>query len=122
MCHQSVGLIARHLESLGYPTTSLSSSWFITASANPPRAAFLDYPLGHTAGRPNDLQEQIQVTTAALGLIETATRPGQITPLPQVWPTEWKTKARELSDKRTERHDTPQYERPTDEIATTQSL
>jgi hypothetical protein len=114
VCHQSVGLIARHLESLGYPTTSLSSSWFITASANPPRAAFLDYPLG----RPH----LGQVTTAALGLIETATRPGQITPLPQVWPTEWKTKARELSDKRTERHDTPQYERPTDEIATTQSL
>ena len=121
MCHQSVGLIARHLEFLGYPTTSLSSSWVITASANPPRAAFLDYPLGHTAGRPNELQDQIQITTAALGLIDTAAGPGQITPLPHVWPTEWKTKARKLSDKRTERHDTPQYERPADELAAAES-
>jgi len=92
----------------------MTSSWVITASANPPRAAYLDYPLGHTAGRPNELEEQIEIATAALGLIESATEPGQIMPLPHRWPTEWKTKARELSDKRTERHDTPQYERPTD--------
>ncbi len=89
----------------------------ITASANPPRAAFLDYPLGHTAGQPNELAEQIDIVTSALQLVETATEPGTITPLPHVWPTEWKTKARELSDKRTERHDTPQYERPGDEAA-----
>jgi len=92
----------------------MTSSWVITASANPPRAAYLDYPLGHTAGRPNELEEQIEIATATLGLIESATEPGQIMPLPHRWPTEWKTKARELSDKRTERHDTPQYERPTD--------
>jgi len=38
-------------------------------------------------------------------------------PLPHRWPTEWKAQARELSDKRTERYDTPQYERPEDEAA-----
>lgn len=89
----------------------------ITASANPPRAAFLDYPLGHTAGRPNELAEQIEISTAALQLIETATDPGRIVPLPHQWPDEWKAKARELSDKRSERYDTPQYERPADEQA-----
>ena len=95
----------------------MTSSWVITASANPPRASFLDYPLGHTAGRPNDLAEQIEVASAALRLIETATEPGQIVPLAHQWPTPWKAKARELSDKRTERFDTPQYERPSDELA-----
>lgn len=117
MCHQSVGLIARHLESLGFATTSLTSSWTITASANPPRAAFLDYPLGHTAGRPHQLDEQIEIVTSALQLIANATEPGQISALPHAWPSEWKPKARELSDKRTERYDTPQYERPGDELA-----
>ena len=95
----------------------MTSSWAITASANPPRAAFLDYPLGHTAGRPNDLDEQIDIATRALGLIETASAPGLIEPLPHQWPSAWKAKARELSDKRTERFDTPQYERPGDEAA-----
>ena len=95
----------------------MTSSWVITAHANPPRASFLDYPLGHTAGRPNELDEQVEITTAALSLIESATEPGRIVPLPHRWPTEWKSKARELSDKRTERFDTPQYQRPDDELA-----
>ena len=122
MCHQSVGLIARHLESLGHRTTSLSSSWTITASVNPPRAAFLDYPLGHTAGRPDELDEQVEIVRAALDLVESASEPGQILPLPHVWPGQWKAKARELSDKRTPRYDTPQYERPADEAAAQRQL
>jgi len=97
----------------------MTSSWVITASANPPRAAYLDYPLGHTAGQPNELSEQVEIATAALELIASATEPGQIVALPHRWPTEWKTKARVLSDKRTERFDTPQYERADDEAAVT---
>lgn len=112
-----MGLIARHLEGLGYPTTSLSSAWSITASANPPRAAFLNYPLGHTAGRPNELDEQTAVVRAALELLETADAPGQLVPLNLTWPEPWRAKARALSDNRTERHDTPQYQLPADEAA-----
>ena len=99
----------------------MTSSWVITASANPPRAAYLDYPLGHTAGRPNELGEQIEIATAALGLIESATEPGVIVPLPHRWPAEWKSVARLLSDKRSERFDTPQFERPDDQAAVTAS-
>ena len=117
MCHQSVGLIARHLESLGWPTTSLTSAWSITASANPPRAAYLDYPLGHTAGRPHELDEQTEIVRSALALLHSATSPGHIEPLPHRWPEPWKDKARELSDKRTPRHDSPQYQFPDDEAA-----
>lgn len=95
----------------------MTSSWVITASANPPRACFLNYPLGNTAGRPHELQEQIDIATAALRIVETATEPGQIVPLDLEWPNEWRTKARALSDNRTERHDSPQYERTGDEAA-----
>lgn len=114
-----MGLIARHLEGLGYPTTSLSSAWSITASANPPRAAFLNYPLGHTSGRPNELGEQTSIVRAALDLLHTADEPGVIVPLDYQWPEPWRARARTLSDNRTERHDTPQYQRPEDELAVT---
>ena len=116
-----MGLIARHLESLGWPTTSLSSSWSITASANPPRAAFVNYPLGHTAGRPHELEEQKSIVRAALCLLRDAAGPGEIRPLPYEWPTEWRTKARALSDKRTPRFDTPQYQFRADEVAAHES-
>ena len=95
----------------------MSSSWVITASVNPPRASFLDYPLGHTAGRPNEPGEQREIVRAALELFDSATEPGQIVALPHRWPTEWKAKARELSDKRSERFDSPQFERPADATA-----
>jgi len=82
----------------------MSSSWVVTASVNTPRASFLNYPLGHTAGRPNELAEQIEVATAALELIESATASGRIVALPHEWPTEWRQQA-------------PQYERADDEAA-----
>ena len=116
-----MGLIARHLEGLGYPTTSLSSAWSITASANPPRAAFLNYPLGHTAGRPNDLDGQTTIVRSALELLHSADTPGVVVPLEHRWPEEWRAKARTLSDNRTERHDTPQYQLPADELAAADS-
>jgi D-proline reductase (dithiol) PrdB len=119
VCHQSVGLIARHLEARGIATVTLSSAWSITASANPPRTAFLNYPLGHTAGRAHNLVEQTSVVSAALRLVATATEPGEIVPLPVVWPSPWKQKSRGLGDKRSVRHNTPQWQTPDDELAAT---
>ncbi len=117
MCHQSVGLIARHLEEQGIPTLCLSSAWSITAAVNPPRAAFLDFPLGHTAGRPNDLVEQIAIMRAALQTFATAPR-GSITRLPFRWSDtdQWKADlmSAESGDDRIERIDTPQYQSPDD--------
>ena len=115
MCHQSVGLIARALEAAGVPTLSMSSAWSITAAVNPPRAAFLDYPLGHTAGRPNQPEEHIQIMRAALDVFARAPR-GSITRLPFDWATtdQWKA---ELSneDDRLERTEIPQYQSAEDE-------
>lgn len=117
MCHQSVGLIARALEAAGVTTTSISSAWSITQSANPPRAVFTDFPLGNTAGPPNEPDVQIAIARSALELAYTASAPGTIVPLDHQWSTEWKDEARELVDHRTERFDTPQYERTSDMAA-----
>ena len=120
MCHQSVGLISRHLEAQGIPTLSMTSAWSITASVNPPRAAFLDFPLGHTAGRPDEAHEQIEIMRAALGVFEEAPR-GSITRLPFEWHANDNWKAEVMAgtthggsdvqgDDRVERFDTPQYQ------------
>lgn len=117
MCHQSIGLIARALEASGVTTTSISSAWSITESANPPRAVFTDFPLGNTAGPPNQPDVQMAIARSALELAHSAIAPGTIVPLDHEWAAEWKTEARALIDHRTPRNDTPQYERLSDMAA-----
>jgi len=98
----------------------MTSAWSITAAANPPRAAFLDFPLGHTAGRPDDEREQISIMRAALKVFADAPR-GSISRLPFEWDVDdrWKAAVMDGSssggDDRTERLDTPQYQSMDDE-------
>lgn len=117
MCHQSVGLIARALEASGITTTSITSAWSITASANPPRAVFTDFPLGNTSGPPHDRSTQRSIVTSALALAHSATQAGVIEALDHVWSEPWKDEARELVDHRTPRNDTPQYQEEADRAA-----
>lgn len=95
----------------------MTSAWSITASANPPRAAFTDFPLGHTAGRPDQPDEQVALIRDALTLFESIDAPGTIVPLDYQWDGEWKDEARDLIDHRTPRHDTPQYQSEFDRLA-----
>lgn len=80
-----MGLIARQLEAAGIPTLSMSSARTITAAVNPPRAAFLDYPLGHTTGKANEPEERRAILHDALSIFETATSPGTIVDLDYRW-------------------------------------
>lgn len=81
-----MGLIARVFEREGLPTVSLTSARDITERVRPPRAAFLDFPLGNQAGRPRDPAGQRQILRDVLRLAETAAEPGAIADLPYVWP------------------------------------
>ncbi len=92
----------------------MTSALSITQSANPARAAFLDFPLGHTAGRPNEPTEQVEIMRQALGLFESITESGTIVSLPFIWPGNWKPEARLPIDHRTPRYDTPQYQTDAD--------
>jgi hypothetical protein len=65
VCHQSVGLIARVVEAAGIP--------------------FLNYPLGHQTGKPDDREGQRAIVRDGLSAFETITRPGTIVELPYVW-------------------------------------
>lgn len=90
----------------------MTSAWDITRAVNPPRAAFLDFPLGHTTGKPHEPDLQRKILVEALSSFETMTEPGSIRELPFRWSEdeEWKEKAFAEGDDRTPRHDTPQYQ------------
>ena len=50
-----------------------------------PRAVYLDYPLGQTAGRAGDLAEQNAVLEAACEAFEELSSPGRVIDLPMRW-------------------------------------
>ncbi len=91
----------------------MTSALDITQAVNPPRAAFVDYPLGHTAGKPHDPDLQLEILRYALDTFSTLAEPGSIKHLPFKWEpddTEWKRQAMLPVDSRLPRHDTPQYQ------------
>lgn len=118
MCHQSVGLIARHVEAAGIPTLCMGSALDILKAANPPRAAFLDFPLGHTTGKPHEPELQRAILLEALDAFHSMKEPGLIKTLPFRWSDadEWKKTAMTEGDARTPRHDTPQYQTEEDRV------
>ena len=93
MCHQTVSLVARHLESNGIPTVILGAARDIVVHCGAPRFAFLDFPLGNPCGRPHDREMQAAIAAAAVDLFETATEPGTIVELPFGWSEDetWRT-------------------------------
>jgi D-proline reductase (dithiol) PrdB len=78
-------LIARAVEEAGIPTTSLSSAYDLTVLVKPPRTFFVNYPLGHTAGKPFDRENQMAILRNALGRAGEITEPGTIVELPFIW-------------------------------------
>jgi hypothetical protein len=117
VCHQSVGLIARHAEGNGISTVCLSSALDITQSVNPPRAAFLDFPLGHTSGKANEPELQFSIARDALTALEEMKTPGSIKILPYRWNEEESWRNQELfSDSRLPRTLEPQFQYEEDRI------
>ena len=96
--------MARVFEEAGLPTVSMSSALDITTLVKPPRSVFVNFPLGHQCGKPDDPVGQRGILTEALRLLETATAGGTLLHLPVRWregdPTDsWEEEAyRELSE------------------------
>lgn len=85
VCHQSVTLAARELESAGIPTVILGCAKDIVQRAGAPRFVFSDFPLGNAAGRPYDPQSQAIVLHQALRLLADADGPGAFSQTPLKW-------------------------------------
>ncbi len=121
MCHQTVCLVARHLEANGIPTMCLGSALDILESGRPPRAVFVDYPLGHTSGKPFEPADQLDIVREALRGFAFMTEPGGIRILPNQWDAsgEWKNEAGRTAgaDTRRPRDETPQFQEEADRVA-----
>jgi hypothetical protein len=85
VCHQTVSLVARHLEANGIPTVVLGSARDIVEECGAPRFLFSDFPLGNPCGKPWEVEMQRQITGFALDLLETATLPRTTVQAPFVW-------------------------------------
>ena len=114
---------------------SLSSALSITTGVGVPRTVFVDYPLGRTAGKPDDIDDQYGIVRAAMATLLTTTAPGAVVRLQNRWSDDdrWKDQAQrtgwsvdgltpvgaspEGSDDRAERSDQPQWQTESDRLA-----
>ena len=63
----------------------MTSALDITQAVKPPRAVFVNFPLGHQTGKPNDRELQRKIVRDAMRAFETISAPGEIVQLPYVW-------------------------------------
>ncbi len=105
----------------------MSSAYSITKSVNPPRAVYLDFPLGRTAGKANDKPLQRKIMIDTLSALDSIQVPGTIRELPYQWSDDdaWKDLVMRPdpdastghSDNRIERVATAQYQSDADRAA-----
>ncbi len=72
VCHQTISLVARHLEANGISTVVMGCAKDIVEHAAVPRFLFSDFPLGNSAGKPHDANSQAFTLELALRVLETA--------------------------------------------------
>lgn len=120
-----MGLIARALEAEGIPTLCMGSALSIMEAVRPPRGVFVDFPLGHTSGKPFDTAQQDDLLARTLQAFERIRTPGEIVRFDDCWADDdaWKLPVLHPDgDDRSERRDTPQYQLDADREAAEASL
>jgi hypothetical protein len=63
----------------------MTSALDITQAVKPPRAVFVNFPLGHQTGKPHQPDLQRAIVRDALAAFTTIDQPGTIVELPYVW-------------------------------------
>jgi D-proline reductase (dithiol) PrdB len=92
VCHQTISLVARHLEAGGISTVVMGCAKDIVEHAAVPRFLFSDFPLGNSAGKPHDSASQAFTLELALRVLETAPGPRTTVQSPLRWSADsaWK--------------------------------
>ncbi|RPH60644.1 MAG: glycine reductase [Burkholderiales bacterium] len=98
VCHQTLSLVARHLERNGISTVVVGCAKDIVEHCGVPRFLFSDFPLGNAAGRPRDPASQAATLELALRLLESAPGPRTTVQSPLRWSADgsWKRDYRNL--------------------------
>lgn len=98
----------------------MGSALDILEAGRSPRATFIDYPLGHTVGRPFDPVDQLAIVREGLRGFETMPPTARIQTLAHRWDADgWQTEAEsaDATDTRQPRDETPQFQFPEDRLA-----
>jgi glycine/betaine/sarcosine/D-proline reductase family selenoprotein B len=85
VCHQTISLVARHLEANGIPTVVMGCAKDIVEHAGVARFLFSDFPLGNSAGKPHDPASQEATLELALRVLESAPGPRTTVQNPLRW-------------------------------------
>jgi hypothetical protein len=85
VCHQTISLVARHLEANGISTVVMGCAKDIVEHAAVPRFLFSDFPLGNSAGKPHDPQSKAFTLELALRVLEQAPGPQTTVQSPLRW-------------------------------------
>jgi hypothetical protein len=85
VCHQTVSLVARHLEANGIPTVIIGSALDVVEYCGVPRFYFTDFPLGNPCGHPWRPDMQREIVRQALALFETSKAPRTTVKAPSAW-------------------------------------
>jgi hypothetical protein len=80
-----VGLVCRLLEERGIATTCVATGRDLTALVKPPRALFVNHPMGNNFGRPGDVKMQADILRTALGLVYSVEEGGALVDYPSDW-------------------------------------
>jgi len=95
----------------------MGSALDILEAGKPPRAQFLNFPLGFETGPFQDKQTQVEVVRQGLAGFESFTESG-IKPLPFTWDEGWELVERNVKsdDSRSPRNTEPQYQTEEDRL------
>jgi D-proline reductase (dithiol) PrdB len=85
VCHQTLSMVARHLEANGIPTVIIGSALDVVEYCGVPRFYFNDFPLGNPCGHPWKPEMQRDIVRQALHLLETARGPRTTVKSPFTW-------------------------------------
>ncbi len=80
-----MGLVCRLVEERGIATSYVATGRDLTALVNPPRALFVNHPMGNNFGAPNDALMQTSIVREALRLVETVEEGGTLVDMPTKW-------------------------------------
>lgn len=80
-----MGLVCRLLEERGIATVYIGTGRDLTALVKPPRALFVNHPMGNNFGRPGDVAMQTDILRTALAMITNVEEGGVLVDYPTTW-------------------------------------
>lgn len=85
VCHQTISLVARHLEANGIPTVILAAARDIVEYVGVARMLHTDFPLGNPCGEPHNPEQQGAILEYGFQLLERAFLPRTTVQTPFRW-------------------------------------